>query len=129
MRRTDLLVLPLAVAGAAAAALAFFRFTPFARMASCPLRLLTGIPCPACGGTTAVSALLAGRWEAAARANPLVVFAAAAAALLAVASLAVIPWAHRIPPGFGRSFTRGRALGVLLILLAANWVYLFLALR
>jgi hypothetical protein len=37
----------------------------------CPLRALTGVPCPFCGGTTAVADLGRGRWLAALRASPL----------------------------------------------------------
>ncbi len=37
---------------------------------ACPLRTLTGIPCPCCGMTTAVVAIMRGGWLAAVRANP-----------------------------------------------------------
>jgi hypothetical protein len=38
----------------------------------CPLRTLTGVPCPFCGLTTATVALTHGQWQAAAAANPFV---------------------------------------------------------
>jgi hypothetical protein len=43
----------------------------------CPLRTLTGVPCPFCGMTTATVAITHGRWGAAASANPLAYLAAA----------------------------------------------------
>lgn len=43
----------------------------------CPLRSLTGVPCPFCGLTTATVALTHGRWYAAAAANPFVYLLAA----------------------------------------------------
>ena len=38
----------------------------------CPLRTLTGVPCPFCGMTTATVAMAHGAWGSAAAANPLV---------------------------------------------------------
>jgi hypothetical protein len=43
----------------------------------CPLRTLTGVPCPFCGMTTATVAFTHGQWTAAAAANPLVYLLAA----------------------------------------------------
>ncbi len=43
----------------------------------CPLRTLTGVPCPFCGLTTATVAITHGQWRAAAAANPLVYLIAA----------------------------------------------------
>ncbi len=50
----------------------------------CPLRTLTGVPCPFCGMTTATVAISHGEWGSAAAANPL-------AGLAAVLFLGTIP--------------------------------------
>lgn len=43
----------------------------------CPLRTLTGVPCPFCGMTTAAVAITHGNWSAAAAANPFAYLVAA----------------------------------------------------
>jgi Protein of unknown function (DUF2752) len=50
----------------------------------CPLRTLTGVPCPLCGMTTSVEATLHGQLGTALRANPAGVAAVAAAVALLV---------------------------------------------
>lgn len=57
----------------------------------CPLRALTGIPCPTCGLTRSVCATLHGQWEAALDLHPLgpvVVVLAIALAILGLGELA-----------------------------------------
>jgi len=49
---------------------------------SCPLRTLTGVPCPLCGMTTSVEATVHGRLGAALLANPAGLLAVAAALAL-----------------------------------------------
>src|SRR5205823_2904171 len=60
---------------------------------SCPLRRLTGIPCPLCGMTTSVEATVHGHLGRAFAANP----AGIAAVVAAVALLVLRPAAIRLP--------------------------------
>jgi Protein of unknown function (DUF2752) len=88
----------------------------------CPLRLLTGVPCPVCGLTTAAVELVRGHVGAALDANPLI-FGLAALAVAAVPLVglraggvlaAPAPW-----PG-----TRRRLVGWLVSpLAAASWIF------
>ena len=50
----------------------------------CPLRALTGVPCPMCGMTTAVKAVLSGHVQASVAANPFGIVAVLVAVLLLV---------------------------------------------
>lgn len=60
----------------------------------CPLRALTGVPCPFCGLTTSVKALLRGDGHAALAANPFGLLAVA----FAIALIARPRWARlRLP--------------------------------
>ena len=71
------------VSVAAVAALALANLHVPGRPATlCPIRALTGIPCPFCGGTTAAVRL--GHFDAlgALRANPVIVFGAAVVVLM-----------------------------------------------
>jgi len=86
------------IAGAAVilggpAALAIF---PRLSLGMCPFGVLTGLPCPLCGGTRAAKALLHGDWGLALYFNPLAIIAALALAL----ALAMLIW----------EAARGRAL-------------------
>lgn len=91
----------------------------------CPLRELTGIPCPTCFGTRALVAAVTGHLVLALRFNPLV-------AVAGVGLLTYVPWATatvvggwprpRVSPAFAASAARGAGLLVLL-----NWVYLLVA--
>lgn len=62
----------------------------------CPLRTLTGVPCPACGLTTAAIALVRGEVGAAFAANPLIFLLAALA--VAVGPLVVLRAAGVLKP-------------------------------
>jgi hypothetical protein len=92
--------------------------------ALCVLRSLTGIPCPACHSTRALSALLTGRIGAALAFNPLVTLLALGSAGAALGSAA------RRLAGRGilalevsrREETALRVAAVTAV--AANWIYL-----
>jgi hypothetical protein len=83
----------------------------------CPLRLLTGVPCPGCGFTHLADDLVGGHLATALRADP----AAVAAAL----ALAVVAGVHVVARLRGRpSPTRGRAGAIYLVvgvLVAIHW--------
>ncbi|HAU37901.1 MAG TPA: hypothetical protein DCX07_09325 [Phycisphaerales bacterium] len=88
----------------------------------CPLKLLTGLPCPACGTTRGLLALANGDWAGPWRHNPLAfALLAGAAGLLAFRLVA------------GRTIrldlsARQRIAAIVLsaALLAANWAYVIL---
>jgi hypothetical protein len=90
--------------------------------APCLLRLITGIPCPFCGMTTAATSLAAGEPAAALAANPfvlvLVVFTAAMAVLIgARASGLARPPVRWSPAG------RRAAWTVVAVLATASWLF------
>ncbi len=60
----------------------------------CPLRTITGVPCPLCGMTTSVEATLAGNLGQALAANPIGILAVVVAVVLLVSR----PETVRIPP-------------------------------
>ena len=91
----------------------------------CGLRMTTGIPCVACGGTRSMMALSHGRFSEALAFNPLLffgVFVAGAWLLVALFRVFVLrqerPRARRLPLGL-------IVTGVV-ALFVANWVYLWL---
>jgi len=93
----------------------------------CPLLALTGIPCPTCGGTRALTALAAGDPMGALAWNPAVALGGIAAAAWIPIGLLVLVGvvaAPRIPTHLPTATRWAVAL-----LIGANWVYLLLNFR
>nr|MEE4267918.1 DUF2752 domain-containing protein [Candidatus Krumholzibacteria bacterium] len=66
-------------------------------LSHCPLRDITGVPCPTCGGTHSAASLAAGRWLDAFLANPVVAVGLVVFGVWAVycAAATVIPGLRR----------------------------------
>ena len=83
--------------------------------ALCPLRRMTGIPCPLCGSTTVFMEAGAGHWYAALTANPFTVLGA----LLFLAA----PLAGVDPIQSWAALPRAWRLGPLGVVLALSWLW------
>jgi uncharacterized protein DUF2752 len=88
----------------------------------CPLRTLTGVPCPFCGLTTATVELTHGDLAAAARANPLV-YIAAAAALGTAPILIARAFGKAAPPRPMSARNRRRLAAAGIALSIGSWAY------
>jgi hypothetical protein len=88
----------------------------------CPLRTLTGVPCPFCGLTTATVELTHGDWAAAAQANPLV-YVGAAATLGIAPILIARAFGKAAPPRPMSDRNRRRLAAAGIALSAASWLY------
>ena len=83
--------------------------------ALCPLRRLTGVPCPLCGSTTVFMEAGAGHWMAALTANPLIVLAFIAFLASPIALVdPIASWADQ--PARRRNLVLG-------VLLALSWAW------
>lgn len=88
----------------------------------CPLRALTGVPCPLCGMTTAATSLAAGDLHAALAANPFVLVIAAFTGFMAV--LMALRAIGLAPPPAAWPGRRQRAAKLAVVALAAgSWLF------
>jgi hypothetical protein len=88
----------------------------------CPLRTLTGVPCPFCGLTTATVALTHGNWATAAAANPLAYLAAGL--VMGTAPVLVARAAGRAAaPAAWPAAARRRARWSMTAVVALSWVF------
>jgi Protein of unknown function (DUF2752) len=88
----------------------------------CPLRTLTGIPCPLCGMTTAATGLASGDLGRALAANPLVLLLAGFTLVMAVVMAGrALRWLG--PPAQWPESRRRQTWWVVAVLGAASWAF------
>ncbi|MFL5793865.1 MAG: DUF2752 domain-containing protein [Actinomycetes bacterium] len=88
----------------------------------CPLRMLTGVPCPLCGMTTAATGLASGDLGAALAANPFVLLLAGFTLVMVVLMAArAIGWVA--PPAQWPASRRRQSDWVVAGLAAASWAF------
>lgn len=109
------------VATASAVALRPFWLALAPLLPACPMREVTGVPCPTCGTTRAAVALLDGDIGAALLANPLAAVAAVAF-VLGGALAAVWAWSGGPLPELPRRLSPALRAGIVAALIA-NWAW------
>jgi Protein of unknown function (DUF2752) len=88
----------------------------------CPLRTLTGVPCPFCGMTTATVAITHGNWAAAAGANPFAYLVAALA--ISTAPVLIARAAGQVSTPRPWSVASRRRIGwIVAALVALSWLF------
>jgi len=118
----ELLWLAVSLGGLACAALWLGAGLPWPR---CVFHDLTGHPCLTCGGTRSGIAFFHGDLGAALRFNPLVFAALCAIAFFDLYAFAVLlTRAPRLRIAEMSRVERGLARGLVIVLLAGNWIYL-----
>ncbi len=116
--------------GIALGALCVVRLLPvFSFAPSCVFKGLTGLPCPTCGSTRSVIHLVHGDVPAALAMNPLTTMSFVAAVLFFLYSLVTLVFGlPRV--SFVLTAREGNAIRVgAVVILIAQWVYLFFSLR
>jgi len=88
----------------------------------CPLRTLTGVPCPFCGMTTATVAMAHDEWLSAAAANPLACLLAALAAVTVPVLLARATGLAPGPRPWPEAMRR-RTRWAIAVLVGLSWLY------
>lgn len=94
----------------------------------CPVKLISGCPCPSCGSTRSIQLLLEGRWLDAIELNPLglvsLLLFSTIAILLLIDLLTKRSYFYHAYQRTGQFLSKHRLLSVLLVaLVIANWVW------